>query len=101
MATAAPAVEWLDGTALFTGLRREVDDPERGLLARADAMAVAALREAETGKAKDAGTLARLVEQSARLPGAEETHIPLPPHLAADRPPTPPSPPTPLPDPFP
>ena len=31
MAAAAPAVEWTDGTALFAGLRREVDDAERGL----------------------------------------------------------------------
>jgi hypothetical protein len=85
MITAAPTIEWLDGTALFTGLRREVDDPERGLLTRADAMAVAALREAETGKAKDAGTLAGLVEQSARLAGAEETYIAVAPDLAADR----------------
>src|SRR6478672_6361623 len=43
MAAAAPAVEWTDGTAMFTGLRREVDQSERGLLARADAMAAAAL----------------------------------------------------------
>src|SRR3569623_593954 len=35
MAAAAPAVEWTDGTALFSSLRREVDDAERGLLARA------------------------------------------------------------------
>jgi Xaa-Pro aminopeptidase len=85
MAVAAPAVEWTDGTALFTSLRREVDDSERGLLARADAMAVAALREAETGKAKDAGTLAGLIEQSARLAGAEETYIAVAPDLATDR----------------
>jgi len=85
MATAAPAVEWIDGTAVFTGLRREVDDSERGLLAKADAMAVVALREAETGKATDAGTLAGLVEQSARLAGAEETYIAVAPDLAADR----------------
>src|SRR5471030_20630 len=48
-------------------------------------MAVAALRQAETGKAKDAGTLAGLVEQSARLAGAEETYIAVAPDLAADR----------------
>ena len=30
MAAAAPSVEWTDGTALFTGLRREVDDPSAG-----------------------------------------------------------------------
>src|SRR6188508_1957832 len=70
MAAAAPSVEWADGTALFSGLRRETDDSERGLLKRADAMATAALREARTGKAKDAGTLAGLVEQHARLAGA-------------------------------
>jgi Xaa-Pro aminopeptidase len=85
MATAAPSVEWLDGTALFASLRREVDDAERGLLARADAMAVAALREAETGQARDAGTLAGLIEQHARLAGAEETYIAVAPNLAADR----------------
>jgi hypothetical protein len=86
MSAAAPAVEWTDGTAVFTALRDEVDDAERGLLARADAMAVAALRQAETtGKAKDAGTLAGLVEQSARLAGAEETYIAVAPDLAADR----------------
>ena len=85
MAAAAPSVEWIDGTALFSGLRREVDDAERGLLARADAMAVAALREAETGQAKDAGTLAGLIEQHARLAGAEETYIAVAPDFAADR----------------
>jgi hypothetical protein len=85
LAAAAPAIEWTDGTALFSGLRRETDEPERKLLARADAIAVAALREAETGKATDAGTLAGLVEQSARLAGAEEAYIAVAPDLAADR----------------
>jgi hypothetical protein len=85
MAAAAPAVEWTDGTALFAGLRREVDDAERGLLAKAAALAVAALKEAENGKAKDAGTLAGLIEQSARLGGAEETYIAVAPDLVADR----------------
>ncbi len=85
MAAAAPSVEWADGTALFTGLRREADASERGLLKRADAMAVAALREAESGKANDAGTLAGLIEQHARLAGAEETYIAVAPDLSADR----------------
>ena len=84
MATAATRVEWTDGTALFTGLRREIDDAERGLLAKADALAAAALKEAEHGKAQDAGTLAGLIEQSARLAGAEETYIAVAPDLAAD-----------------
>jgi hypothetical protein len=48
-------------------------------------MALAALHEAEAGQAKDAGTLAGLVEQHARLAGAEETYIAVAPDLAADR----------------
>ena len=86
MAAAAPQVEWTDGTALFAGLApRRSMTPNGSLLARADAIAVAALREAETGKAKDAGTLAGLIEQSARLAGAEEAYIAVAPDLAADR----------------
>jgi hypothetical protein len=85
MAAAAPKVEWADGTVLFTSLRREVDEPERRLLARADTIAVAALREAETGRADDAGTLAGVIEKSARLAGAEEAYIAVAPDLSADR----------------
>ena len=84
LAAAAPAVEWIDGTALFAGLRRTIDDAERGLLKRADALAAAALREAESGKASDAGTLAGLVEQHARLAGAEEVYIAVAPDLDRD-----------------
>jgi len=82
--TAAPAVEWIDGTAMFAGLRRQIDEAERGLLARCDAIASAALREAESGKAQDSGTLAGLIEQSARLAGAEEAYIAVAPDLDAD-----------------
>jgi hypothetical protein len=85
LAAAAPAVEWVDGTALFAGLRRTIDDSERGLLAKTDALAVAALREAESGKAGDAGTLAGLVEQHARLAGAEEAYVAVAPDLDQDR----------------
>ena len=85
LAVAAPAVEWVDGTALFAGLRREIDSAERALLAKADAIAAAALHEAEGGKAYDAGTLAGLVEQHARLAGAEEAYIAVAPDLEADR----------------
>jgi hypothetical protein len=84
MAAAAPAVEWIDGTALFADVRREIDGAERGMLARADALATAALREANTDKAKDAGTLAGLIEKHARLGGAEEAYIAVAPDLAAD-----------------
>ena len=83
LSAAAPKVEWTDGTALFAGLRREIDDTERKLLARADAIAAAALNEA--GPANDAGTLAGLVEKHGRLAGAEEAYIAVAPDLAADR----------------
>lgn len=82
LAEAAPLVEWSDGTALFAGLRRTPDEAERKLLARADAIAAAALEQA--GNARDAGTLTGAVEQSARLAGAEEAYIAVAPDLAAD-----------------
>jgi hypothetical protein len=85
LAAAAPAVEWRDGTAVFAGLRRAVDDTERGLLARADAIAAGALREAETGHVPDAAALSGLIEKNARLAGAEEAYIAIAPDLAADR----------------
>jgi hypothetical protein len=85
LAAAAPAVELIDGSGLFEGQRRSIDQTERALLARADAIAVAALREAESGKASDAGTLAGLIEQHARLNGAEEAYIAVAPDLDADR----------------
>ena len=85
MVAAAPTVEWTDGTTLFAGLRRVVDEPEQKLLVQANAIALAALKEAETGKAKDAGTLAGLIEQNARLAGAEEAYIAVAPDLATDR----------------
>lgn len=85
MAAAAPAIEWVDGTALFAGLRRPIDDAERNLLARANAIATVALKEAESGTAKDAGTLAGLIEKNARLAGAEEAYIAIAPDLAAER----------------
>jgi hypothetical protein len=85
MADALTGAEWIDGTAMFAALRHQTDDAERGLLAKADAIATAALRQAETGKATDAGTLAGLIEQSARLAGAEEVYIAVAPDLAADR----------------
>jgi creatinase/prolidase-like protein len=83
MAEALPGAEWTDGTTLFAGLRRETDAAERGVLARANGIASAALKE--SGQAKDAGTLAGLIEQSARLAGAEEAYIAVAPDLAADR----------------
>jgi hypothetical protein len=82
MAAAAPALQRTDGSALFAGLRRTIDHAEHGLLARADAIATAALAAADAG---DAGTLSGQIEKHARLAGAEEIYVAVAPDLAADR----------------
>ena len=84
LAAAAPAVEWIDGSATFAALRRTVDDTERRLIARADALANEALSEVDPRKVTDAGTLAGLIEQHARLAGAEEAYIAVAPDLDAE-----------------
>lgn len=83
LAAAVPAAAWTDASALFAGLRREIDDHERGLIARADALASAALAQPGAASAADAGSLSGLVEQHARLGGAEEAYIAVAPDLAS------------------
>jgi hypothetical protein len=85
IAGAAPTVELIDGSATFASLRQRIDDAERGLIARADALAVAALAQVDPERATDAGAVAGLVEKQARLQGAEEAYIAVAPDLAADR----------------
>jgi hypothetical protein len=80
---AAPKVELLDG-GMFEGVRREIDDAERRLIEKADALAVAALGQVDAF-ATDAGALAGLVEKHARLAGAEEAYIAIAPDLDLDR----------------
>jgi hypothetical protein len=81
---AAPAVELVDGSAGFASLRQHIDGAERGLIARADALAVAALAQVDPRQATDAGAAAGMVEKQARLQGAEEAYIAVAPDLAAD-----------------
>jgi hypothetical protein len=81
---AAPAVELVDGSAGFASLRRRIDGAERGLIARADALAVAALAQVDPDRAADAGAVAGLIEKEARLRGAEEAYIAVAADLAAD-----------------
>jgi Creatinase/Prolidase N-terminal domain len=83
LSAAAPAVAWIDASAQFARVRRDIDAAEQRLLARSDAIAVAALDQADT--TCDAGTLAGLIEKHARLAGAEEIHVAVAPDLAADR----------------
>jgi hypothetical protein len=81
---AAPTVELVDGSAAFASLRQRIDGAERGLIARADAIAVAALALVDPARATDAGAVAGLVEKQARLQGAEEAYIAVAPNLAAE-----------------
>jgi hypothetical protein len=82
---AAPSVELTDASAAFAAIRRRIDDAERRLIMRADALAAAALDQLDIAAAGDAGALAGQVEQHARLAGAEEAYIAVAPDLAADR----------------
>lgn len=85
IAGAAPAVELIDGSSTFAALRRRIDGAERGLIARADAIALAALGQIDAERVADGGVAAGLVEKQARLQGAEEAYIAVAPDLTADR----------------
>src|SRR5262249_6898569 len=85
LTTAAPSCEFVDATRVFAEVRRGADPAEVALLARADAIAVAALHHVEETNVSDAGALAGAVEKHARLAGAEEAYIAVAPDLAADR----------------
>jgi Creatinase/Prolidase N-terminal domain len=85
IAGAAPSVELADLGSVFADIRRVIDDAERGLIARADALACTALDQIDADKATDAGEVAGLVEKQARLGGAEEAYIAVAPDLDADR----------------
>jgi hypothetical protein len=80
----APLIEMIDGSAVFATLRRRIDSVERGLIERADALAIAALAQVDPHGAADAGAAAGLVEKQARLQGAEEAYIAVAPDLVAD-----------------
>jgi hypothetical protein len=84
MVAAAPAAELVDASAMFAAVRSGVDDAERSLIEKADALAVAALAQVDAS-ATDAGALAGLVEKHARLAGAEEAYIAIAPDLDLDR----------------
>jgi hypothetical protein len=93
---AAPTARLVDASALFAAERHHIDAAERGLIARADALALAALAEIDMAAAVDAGGLAGLVEKHARLGGAEEAFIAIASDLDRDRRLLPMSRPTPL-----
>ena len=84
MVAAAPAIELVEAGAMFAAVRSGIDDAERKLIEKADALAVAALAQVDAS-ATDAGALAGLVEKHARLAGAEEAYIAIAPDLDLDR----------------
>jgi hypothetical protein len=85
LVAAAPAIEMGDATEAFASCRRPIDGVERKLIARADALAHAALDQPQLESAKEAGELAGVVEKHARLNAAEEAYIAVAPDLDADR----------------
>jgi hypothetical protein len=82
---AAPTIELVDASAQFARLRQRIDDAERALIERADAITLAALDQVDPASLSDADAAAGLVEKHARLAGAEEAYIAVAPDLAADR----------------
>jgi hypothetical protein len=82
---AAPAVELIDASQVFTSCRRPLDVAERKMIARVDALAQAALEQPQLESAKDAGELAGLVEKHARLDAAEEAFVAVAPDLDTGR----------------
>src|SRR5262245_2458400 len=59
---APPNVELVDASAMFASVRSHIDDAERRLIEKANALAVAALAQVDASAA-DAGPLAGLVEK--------------------------------------
>ena len=84
IAAPRPRSSWSMAAPDSLSLRRRIDGAERGLIARADALAVAALAQVDPDRAADAGAVAGLVEKEARLRGAEEAYIAVAADLAAD-----------------
>jgi hypothetical protein len=84
LAAAAPAIHWVDASAQFAAIRRTIDAAEARMLARADALALAALAQVDPS-ISDAGAVAGQVEKNARLAGVEEIYVAVAPDLASDR----------------
>jgi Creatinase/Prolidase N-terminal domain len=82
---AAPGVELVEMDGVFADARRTIDDAERGLIGRADALARTALDLIDATASVDAGAVAGIVEKHARLGGAEEAYIAVAPDLDAER----------------
>ena len=84
LGTALPAIEIVDGTETFAKARNVLDEVEKRLLTKADAMAKQALQSLDP-KDCTLGEAVGAVEKAARLQGAEEVYIAIAPDLDSDR----------------
>ena len=85
IAAALPGVAIVAGSDVFASARAHLDDVERRLLNRADAIARDALANLSASAATNAGHAVGEVEKHARLAGAEEVYVAIAPDLDADR----------------
>jgi Xaa-Pro aminopeptidase len=76
--------EFVDATQIFAEVRRATDAAERHLVARADAIAVAALEQVDA-TARDAAGVVGAIERHARLNGAEEAYVAVAAAVGSDR----------------
>ncbi|HYM17160.1 MAG TPA: aminopeptidase P family N-terminal domain-containing protein [Micropepsaceae bacterium] len=81
---AAPGVEIVDGTDVFAKAR-VIDDVERRLMKRADAIARGALDGIFVMRAETAGEIVGAVEKAARMMGTEEVYVAIASNLDSDR----------------
>src|SRR5690348_10685804 len=84
LTAALPEAEFVDGTESFAKARNALDDVERRLLIKADAIAQCALQSLDPQK-HNLGEAVGAVEKAARLQGAEEVYIAIAPDLDSDR----------------
>jgi len=79
----AADVEFVDGSAVFAGVRVEADRAELDLVHRADALAREALQAVDPNQER-AGEAVSLLERVAREAGAEECYVAMAPDLERD-----------------
>lgn len=85
LTAALPGIEIVDGSEAFAAARGHLDDVERRLLERADAIAQDALDRLSLETAINVGAAVGAVEKHARAQGAEEVYVAIAPDLDADR----------------
>jgi hypothetical protein len=85
LAAGLPGIEIVDGSEVFAAARGHLDEAERRLLEKADAIAHDALEGLRFDTATDVGSAVGAVEKYARAQGAEEVYVATAPDLDADR----------------